>query len=487
MRHALSLLLASSAALALAGCGGGDSGRPGLILSKSLFEGTEPLPAAMVLLRPPAGWEDGTAEADVWEEELVLAPPGAVELQLGDHEGEVVFRRVEPSPDDASKKVGTGPVVDIQPRGKVWAVADRTDLQPGQVDWEVDSKGFAKTKTYEINGGNVFHKAMWWEPAYGEPGILTISANMPYLQIWRKELGTWEAETLWTAEVGGKEQRFRDIEVGDVDGDGADELVVVTHDLGAIFVLEQTPDRIEAQEVHRLDERTFVHEVEICDVDGDGALEFFTTPSEPNQLGGGGEDHQSGGVDMFRYEPESGAYVRSEMAHFDELHAKEIFGYDYDQDGRAEIYGAFEGDPENVAIIVFRWDDEAQAMVEGDRIEVEGPMCRFLNGGDTNGDGVREIIASTNKGGVHAIHHDGRGWVTDKIVPSFISTSFEHATLVFDWDGDGADDIFLASDDQSRVQRRYWDADKGRWQQERLMAVDGFALTWNMMELPAGE
>ena len=33
-----------------------------------------------------------------------------------------------------------------------------------------------------------------------------------------------------SAIVGGKEQRFRDVEIGDVDGDGQDELVVVTHD-----------------------------------------------------------------------------------------------------------------------------------------------------------------------------------------------------------------------------------------------------------------
>ncbi|MEO0650044.1 MAG: VCBS repeat-containing protein [Planctomycetota bacterium] len=487
MRQLLSFLVAGPAILVLAGCGQGDSGRPGLILSKSLFSGTEPQPAELRLLRPPSGWEDGTSAEEEWSEERIVAEAGEVSLQTGTYQGELVFRRVEDSPDNAEESIGVGGVVDIQLRDKLWAVSDRPDIDPGEVAWDTNSAGFAKTKSYEIAGGNVFHKAMWWEPAFGDPGILTISANMPYLQMWRKELGTWESETLWSAEVGGKEQRFRDIEVGDVDGDGADELVVVTHDLGAIFVLEQTAGGIEATEIHRLDERTFVHEVEICDVDGDGALEFFTTPSEPNKLGCEG-GHQAGGIDMFRYESESGAYARVEMAHFDELHAKEIFGYDYDEDGRSEIYGAFEGDPENVAIIVFRWDDGAQAMVEAERIEIVGPMCRFLNGGDWKGDGVRDLIASTDKGGVHTIYHDGKGWVSERIVPPFASSSFEHATLVFDWDGDGSDDVFLASDEQNKVHRAYWDAESGRAKREALLTVDGgFALTWNMMELPAGK
>jgi len=38
---------------------------------------------------------------------------------------------------------------------------------------------------------------MWFEPEFGAPGILTISANMPYLQIWRETSEkTWKPETL---------------------------------------------------------------------------------------------------------------------------------------------------------------------------------------------------------------------------------------------------------------------------------------------------
>ncbi|MHC4261295.1 MAG: FG-GAP repeat domain-containing protein [Planctomycetota bacterium] len=475
------LVLGLSASFFLTACGGGGGDASGLILSKSIFASSgEPTPATMVLMRPPAAGSDG--QKAEWSEEVIAAEAQNVEFQLGAHEGEVVFRRID------SEEGPVGPVVDLQARGDQWSMVDRTDVEPDAVEWETTKSGKPKTKDYEIAGGNVFHKAMWWQPAFGEPGILTISANMPYLQVWRGELGGWEAETLWTAEVGGKEQRFRDVEVGDVDSDGMDELVVVTHDLGAIFVLEQTAEGIEATEVHKLDERTFVHEVEICDVDGDGKLEFFTTPSEPNKLGAGEHD-QGGGIDMFRYDEAQGAYVRTSIAHYDHEHAKEILGYDYDDDGRAEIYAALESD--GLRIQVYRWDAAAGGMVAEEDIEIDGPMCRFLNGGDTNGDGVREIVAATNEGGIFALSRDGgEDWVPDRIVPPFASGGFEHATLLFDWDGDGADELFVADDNGQKVQRVYFDRSEGsgRYRRETLISLKGQNyITWNVMELPPGK
>jgi hypothetical protein len=281
------------------------------------------------------------------------------------------------------------------------------------------------------------------------------------------------------------------VEIGDVDGDGADELVVVTHDLGAVYVLEQTPEGLEAQEVRRLEERTFVHEVEICDVDGDGALEFFTTPSEPNKLGGGEED-QSGGVDMYRFESESGTYVRRSMVHWEDRHAKEILGYDYDGDGSAEIYAAVErkeGDEEKVAVECYRWNGDSMALT--DTVELDGEMCRFLSGGEINGDGTREIVASTKTGGVFALSRDDQGWKVDRVVAGFITGGFEHATALFDWDGDGTDDVFICNDDKKRIQRVFFDPNAGpdgRFIRETLFDLkdQGDFISWNVMELPPG-
>ena len=50
--------------------------------------------------------------------------------------------------------------------------------------------------------------------------------------------GKWSAENLWTQSWGGKLNRLRDIEVGDVDGDGKDEWVIATHDAGVVAVVD---------------------------------------------------------------------------------------------------------------------------------------------------------------------------------------------------------------------------------------------------------
>src|SRR5262249_57357482 len=84
------------------------------------------------------------------------------------------------------------------------------------------------------------------------------------------------------ATCGDKCDRLRDIEQGDVDGDGKPDLVIATHDQGVIAVVHPEQGwRVE--EVDRSPD-TFVHEIEIGDVDGDGTAEFFATPSKPNKL-----------------------------------------------------------------------------------------------------------------------------------------------------------------------------------------------------------
>ncbi|MEO0650043.1 MAG: hypothetical protein AAFZ65_05145, partial [Planctomycetota bacterium] len=64
---------------------------------------------------------------------------------------------------------------------------------------------------------------------------------------------------------------------------------------------------------------------------------------------------------------------------------------------------------------------------------------------------------------------------------------FEHAMCVMDSDADGWDELYLASDDQRRVQRVLWDQQAGRWRREKIHASQaGFSLTWFVAPLPAG-
>ena len=75
-------------------------------------------------------------------------------------------------------------------------------------------------------------------------------------------------------------------------------------------------------------------------------------------------------------------------------------------------------------------------------------------------------------------------------MPPFASGGFEHATLLFDWDGDGADELFVADDNGQKVQRVYFDRSEGsgRYRRETLISLKGQNyITWNVMELPPGK
>src|SRR5436190_582523 len=155
-----------------------------------------------------------------------------------------------------------------------------------------------KVAIVEDPDSNAFHKAMPWDD-----GLLTIGANQAMLKTWRFANGAWSATTHWNPKFGGKFDRLRDIERGDVDGDGKDDLVIATHDQGVIAVVHPEQNwRVE--EVDRQPD-TFVHEIEIGDVDGDGVAEFFATPSKPNKL----DEEQPGQVIMYRHGP--GGFSRS--------------------------------------------------------------------------------------------------------------------------------------------------------------------------------
>ncbi|MEW6366433.1 MAG: VCBS repeat-containing protein [Acidobacteriota bacterium] len=454
---------------------GSSKPKGGLIVARSVFK-EGPSPATMLILRPGA---------EGWSREEVSVPPGKVVLQPGiGADGKSYVRRLGKEGEPPSK-----PLTFVR-SGAGWTVAEAPGASEKDITW-AEVNGKPESKVFELEGGNVFHKCMWFKPAFGEPGILTISANMPYLQIWREPGGSgtgFKAETLWTAVVGQREHRFRDVEAGDVDSDGQDELVVVTHDLGAVFVIEQTPQGMKPQEIYRDTQRTFTHEVEIGDVDGDKKLEFFTTPSAPNRLDG---TPQGGRIDMYRWDGGSKTYVRTEVSRLPERHPKEILAVDLDGDGRVELYAAIETagmkDPSQ-RLFIRGWAWKDGGMKEIGDVTLQGDMCRFLNTGDTDCDGAREIIASTRKNGIYVIQRKGGSWSVADVVPGSVSSGFEHATVVFDWDGDGRDDIFVASDDQKKL-RHFW-LPKGQttYQSEDIMDFQAEKyFIWNVMPLPPGK
>jgi hypothetical protein len=90
---------------------------------------------------------------------------------------------------------------------------------------------------------NVFHKSILSK----DGSILTIGAMGAHLKRWSFANGSWSQEKLWSQSWGGKFDRLRDIEVGDVDGDGLDEYVIATHDFGVVAVFNPGVDGGEAE------------------------------------------------------------------------------------------------------------------------------------------------------------------------------------------------------------------------------------------------
>ena len=64
------------------------------------------------------------------------------------------------------------------------------------VIWSFGTGGWSE-EVVEDPDSNVFHKAAWFEPEEGQPGILTIGAQKAHLKIWRRsDSGQWTAKNL---------------------------------------------------------------------------------------------------------------------------------------------------------------------------------------------------------------------------------------------------------------------------------------------------
>lgn len=329
---------------------------------------------------------------------------------------------------------------------------------------------------------NVWHKGMPWRD-----GFLTLGAQKAMLKHWTRGAdGTWTAATLWETSFGGKFDRLRDIEIGDVDGDGADEMVIATHDMGVVAVGDEGEDKTWTFQEFDKTPDIFVHEVEIGDVDGDGKLEFYVTPSERNKASG---VSQPGGVARYDHQPD-GTYKRTQVVHWEESHAKEILVADLDGDGTSELYVAKEGhvvkgedgtkslkDPAQIVQMVHEggsYTEKVVAALEGEK------QCRFLVAGDVDHDGKKDLVAAGMDSGLWFLKGGDEGFTPSVILKE--SGGFEHATHVADLDGDGNLEIYAASEKKDyRLLRRFtWDG--AAWKSEVIAPIPDKHITWNLQD-----
>jgi hypothetical protein len=326
---------------------------------------------------------------------------------------------------------------------------------------------------------NVFHKAMVVDLPGAGASLVTLGGMRAAIKRWQKKAGGLvPVETLWQAKFGGAFDRMRDAEAGDLFGDGQQALAVATHDQGVVAVVRARPGGGWA--VTELDRKpdTFVHEIELGDLDGDGAPEIYATPSAPNKLDG---TPQPG--EVVRFAPARGE-GRTVVADLGDRHAKEILVGDVDGDGRDELYVSVEA-AAGGSLEVRRYDGDTDPGKGAVVVALADPMCRFLTAGDLDGDGKRELILAAKDTGVWLARPraDPRAlWATESVDRD--SKGFEHAALLTDLDGDGIDELYVANDRAKQLNRYVWVA--GELVRETIFTSGSAdaALTWNLTPVP---
>jgi hypothetical protein len=382
------------------------------------------------------------------------------------------------------------PEPDTLPNGLVLALAQFVKKEgkpvpgPARLEFLFRKDGRWQTTAVEDADSNVFHKAMVYT-GFGEPQLLTMAGTAAIVKTWAMQGDALEATEHWQKNFGGKWSRMRDAEVADLFADGQQSIAIATHDQGVVAVLRPDGETFSVTEIDEEPE-TFVHEIEIGDLDGDGVLEVYATPSDPNRLDG---SVQRGAV--VRYVPKTGE-GRVTVADMGDRHAKEILVEDVDGDGRDELYVSVEGHLggadgktliHGVEIRRFDADTPADGGVVVGRIDDR--LTRFLTAGDLDGDGKKELVAAAFSSGIWLLRpgSDPRGeWKIENIDRD--SAGFEHASIITDLDGDGVDELYVASDRHKELRRYRWNGSKLVRDTIYKRPDDRPIFTWNLMPVP---
>ena len=115
---------------------------------------------------------------------------------------------------------------------------------------------------------------------------------------------------------------------------------------------------------------------------------------------------------------------------------------------------------------------------------IDDRLSRFLTAGDVDGDGNKELVAAAFKRGVWLLRPGAAGgaWQIEQIDAD--SGGFEHAALLTDLDGDGKDELYVASDQDKELRRYRWIDGRSVRDTIYVRPDDRPIFTWNLMPVP---
>lgn len=108
---------------------------------------------------------------------------------------------------------------------------------------------------------------------------------------------------------------------------------------------------------------------------------------------------------------------------------------------------------------------------------IDDNQCRFLCAGDVDRDGKVELVASAMTSGIWLLKEQGDGsWRVTQIDAA--SSGYEHATCLADIDGDGIEEIIVASDDQGELREYKWNGTS--FTKSIISPIPKGRITWNV-------
>ena len=281
-----------------------------------------------------------------------------------------------------------------------------------------------------------------------------------------------------------KVSRIRDLVLGDLDQDGKDEIIIGTRPSGLVIKYalagnEFTHEVLDADAYGN--KTTWVREVEIGDADNDGRLEVLSSPTRQDPAIEW--DTNIGSITM--YKPFNGKWLKSEIARYEDTHAREHLVADIDGDGKNEVVVSVAGviHPEDKRlkpppmIYLYRLTDkgvqqETVAMVPG---AIKARACAAGNLGRPSlnelvcGDRGREV---SGLGHLNLLSYDPiqKTWASETLDTTDGLIGF-HAVTIGDIDSDGVNEIIASDDDRGEL--NVYKRNNQHWQKTTVLEFAG--------------